>query len=447
LAHNLHRLSNKIYNTPHLITPSFFENITEYLDKRNFSSFDFDEQLSLSDQRTKPLERLSYNADTKVGLVPVDGALSYVAHVGMCSGESASYKGILADVTTLVSAGAKVIIIDADSGGGEAYGMMETASAIRKMADDNGVRLITYVDGIAASAMYGLAATSHEIIINPEAEAGSIGVVVGLVNYSEAEKRYGAKKTFITAGDSKVPWAEDGEFKREFLDDIQMKVDRLYDKFTNHVSTFRKIPQATVKSYGAKVYVAEDALAKGLVDSIMTREEFFDYLGSIVEGDNPEMLNLLSQNKKDTEMSKEDMALLSTLQLQVEEFQLTNQSLVSKTASLEAELNTALEALKEVAKEKAEAKTANRKATLAAIVGDVQAEAKAAKMADLSDEAFAGMVEMLQSMSAEADKSVLNTELGDEGQEVVADPVDAVTAYREKTKARYEQKYNKKGAK
>ena len=95
--------------------------------------------------------------------------------------------------------------MDADSGGGEAYGMMETANEMRKIADANDVKFITYVDGYAASAMYGLSAASHEIIVNPDAQVGSIGVVVSLANYSEAEKQYGLKRVYVTAGESKVP--------------------------------------------------------------------------------------------------------------------------------------------------------------------------------------------------------------------------------------------------
>jgi len=428
-----------------MVDEAYLDKVMQILEDRNLMK----SNLAVVDKIAPRKRQLQYFADNQVGVVDIHGGITDIPYQAMCEEEGVSHQSIREEVAQLIKAGAKTIVLDQDSGGGLAHMSFESANYIRNLADENDVKLISYISGSSFSASYVYTAVAHEVISNPSAEAGSIGVRVQLRNASGYMKNLGIEDVYITAGEGKVPFDSEGKFTDEFLAEVKDGVLEIYDQFTDHVAMWRGLNKGAVEALGAKTFSTKKALSNGLVDKVMTLEEFKSYLEKTTSGE--EMSNpiskLLSQNKKDTEMSKEDMALLSTLQLQVEEFQLTNQSLVSKTTSLEAELNTALEALKEVAKEKAEAKTANRKATLAAIVGDVQAEAKAVKMADLSDEAFADMVEMLQSMSTEADKSVLNTELGDEGQEVVADPVDAVTAYREKTKARYEQKYNKKGAK
>lgn len=445
MSHELLRLTTKLCNTPLMVDEAYLDKVMQILEDRNLMK----SNLAVVDKIAPRKRQLQYFADNQVGVVDIHGGITDIPYQAMCEEEGVSHQSIREEVAQLIKAGAKTIVLDQDSGGGLAHMSFESANYIRNLADENDVKLISYISGSSFSASYVYTAVAHEVISNPSASAGSIGVRVQLRNASGYMKNLGIEDVYITAGEGKVPFDSEGKFTDEFLAEVKDGVLEIYDQFTDHVAMWRGLDKGAVEALGAKTFSTKKALSNGLVDKVMTLEEFKSYLEKTNSGEdmsNP-ISKLLSQNKKDTEMSKEDMALLSTLQLQVEEFQLTNQSLVSKTTSLEAELNTALEALKEVAKEKAEAKTANRQATLAAIVGDVQAKAKAAKMADLSDEAFAGMVEMLQSMSAEADKSVLNTELGDEGQEVVADPVDAVTAYREKTKARYEQKYNKKGAK
>ena len=56
----------------------------------------------------------------------------------------------------------------------------------------------------------GLGAAAHEIIANPESEAGSIGVVISLQNNNKQLEKEGIERTFITAGSEKVPFEEDG---------------------------------------------------------------------------------------------------------------------------------------------------------------------------------------------------------------------------------------------
>ena len=67
-----------------------------------------DTDLAIADIRPRSIRELQYNSDTGVGILPVEGALSYVAHNGFCSGESASYQRILSDFKTMVEAGASV---------------------------------------------------------------------------------------------------------------------------------------------------------------------------------------------------------------------------------------------------------------------------------------------------------------------------------------------------
>jgi capsid assembly protease len=437
MAHELLRLTSKIYNTPHLITQSAFENITNYIEKRNLGLADTG--LAIADIRPRSIRELQYNSDTGVGILPVEGALSYVAHTGWCSGESASYQRILSDFKTMIEAGASVIVMDADSGGGEAYSCFQTANEMRRLADENNVKFITYVDGYAASAMYGLSAASHEIIVNPDSQVGSVGVVVSLANYSEAEKQYGLKRTYITAGESKVPYNEDGEFTKEFLADIQNKVDSLYEKFTAHVADYRAITTESVKKLGARMYTAEDALTNGLADKMMTREEFFSYLADLTEEGSSENMSLspfskkpkATQLSKEAEMPQDNVELQAALQAATAEFtaklDTEKAAFATSLASLKADLEAAQASLAAVEKEKADAKQASRLSELTALFGTEEAPKLAASFAALDDAAFSLTVGILASRAVKEEEK-LQTETGADGVVVVDKPVSYAQA-------------------
>lgn len=195
-------------------------------------------------------------------------------------GTGRSYQGLISDFQTLADAGASTIVLDCDSGGGEASHVFETAQIFRSIADQYEIKLIGYVDTLAASACYALVSVCDEIIANGDASLGSIGVVVCLVNPNRALKAAGYDRTFITAGDSKVPFDNNGDWKEGFLESIQQSVDELYQTFTEFVATNRNLSVDAVKSTEANVYSAKKALELGLADKVMTREEFFTYLKS-----------------------------------------------------------------------------------------------------------------------------------------------------------------------
>jgi capsid assembly protease len=267
------RIEAMLFNKPLLATPDQLETVLDYLGTRNASS-DLS-TFNIEHIQRKPPE---YDSASRCGFLNLNGPLAYRATVMNALCGLQSFQQIEADTKTLIEFGAKTIVLDVDSGGGEAYSCFETASLLRQLADENNIKLIAYVDGLAASAAYALSATAHQIILNPYAEAGSIGVVVKLRNTSEAMQRAGIKDTFVFAGDSKIPFATSGDWSKEFLEDIQMKVDVLYKEFVGHVAKYRPIAPQAIIDTKAKVLSAQQAQKIGLADALLSREEFSIYL-------------------------------------------------------------------------------------------------------------------------------------------------------------------------
>ncbi len=277
MAHKITRLKAKLLNTPHLIDEQSFNAILSYINDRNTTGILAERDDDDEDKYER--SRFLYNDESRTAILYIEGPLT-AKSTGMemlCGGTS--YEGLKEDFADAVELGAKTVVLMTDSGGGEAATMMDTANYLRKMADDNSVKIISYVDGgMAASAAYGLICVSDEIVAQSDSDIGSIGVLVRLMNDSKHLEQEGYERTFITAGSEKVPFSEDGSFRKEFLEDIQYKVDKLYESFTSHVATHRGMSVEAVKATEARTYLADDAMRIGLVDKVMSLDDFYEYL-------------------------------------------------------------------------------------------------------------------------------------------------------------------------
>ncbi|AUR92126.1 coil containing protein [Vibrio phage 1.170.O._10N.261.52.C3] len=285
MAHKLLRLSKSLLEKPQLITPEKFKEIAEVLDHRNGGLAELVKSAELANAAYGE-DVGKAKAENRVGVLSVEGPLTAKASgwEALCGG--ASYDGLLSQMDQFCAMeDVSVVMMGLDSGGGEAYRCFETARQLRAKADASGKKLIGYIDGMAASAAYGLGSACHELILNPNGQAGSIGVVISLMNNSKQLKDKGIERKFITAGASKVPFDDEGEFREGFLADLQESVDILYGEFVTHVANMRGIPEETVRGTEAKVFRSEKALELGLVDSVMEVEEFYNYLADLTESD------------------------------------------------------------------------------------------------------------------------------------------------------------------
>lgn len=437
------RLTNKLYNTPHLMLPASLERVFTYLDDRNNHA-----ELAVQLEK-KPKERnVQYVAETQVGVLSVSGPLTYIEYEAMCGEQNSSYQQIVDDFDKLCSMGARTIVMDVDSPGGEAYGLQETGRYLRKKANEKGIQLVAYVDGLSASAAFGLSVAAHEIIANPDAELGSVGVVVKLRNMNKAMNNAGVEDTYIYAGDSKIPFKEDGSFREDFLADIQYKVDALYQQFTEYVADMRGIDVGVVKSTQAKVLIAQDAIKIGFADKVMTREDFSNYLADLVEkpmrfsfkskGENKNMTtDVIEQEavaslKADFEAAvAKNAELAAALAAQNEAFEAAQ----AQAAELQKAVATAQEQIAQMQAAAAKEASDKRLNALQAVVDQDQAATLHVSLAALDDKAFATVVASLQTKAVDEDKAF--AEKGFAGSN--ADPVE-----EDKTAAIIKAKYASK---
>lgn len=423
----LKRLSSELfYNTPLLLSLETAMFYNEYLQSRNAGE--------IIASVTNPEERnkvfgATYNPESKIGVITVSGTLTNKPSMDLCTGETASYEKIQSFTDTLISKGAKTIVIEANSGGGQAYRMMETSKYIRDKADANGVKLIAYVDGVAASAMYGLISSCHEIIANPDASVGSIGVLIALSNGMKGKMKEGEVQ-FVTSGKGKIPFDETGEFRKEYIENLQARTDDLYEKFTSHVASYREITVEKLKEVGAVVFSSEKSLELKLIDDIKTNDEFRNYILSIEnEGTKQKGKSQMSVIDNAIKMKElEDVVQAKELALSQIGAELESQkqvvaSLTSEVEKLKGENASLVEKLSAVENEKLQAKENARKEKLLAIVGESKLEETLSLTSGMDDTKFESFAALLESNNSNV---VMSKEVGSEGQPVAEDDSDEI---------------------
>lgn len=273
------RLTERIYSSPQLITKEAFSVIEKYLDDRNSGILMYED-----DSPEPPKPDPFYDASEKIGVLNIKGSLTAKPLYTMCGKVGTSYAELLDQTEEMLAAGVKTIIMNVSSGGGEAYSCFTAVDQFRQMVDEAGARVYGYADSIAASAAYAWIAACDEVYAHADTETGSIGVLIGLLDTSEYMKKEGLKRVWVTAGAEKIPFAEDGSFKQEFLDDLKYKIDTMYENFVAHVAKYRPMSAEEIKNTEAKTFMSKDAEALGLIDGIKTEREFQDYVISKHKG-------------------------------------------------------------------------------------------------------------------------------------------------------------------
>ena len=312
-----------------MITPSKFREIAEYLDNRTLlTNFMISKKEEMSREAMLFDQKDSVKlGESNVGTLDVIGNLTCksTGFEALCGG--ASYEQLIDTMKSYAKdPDINTVIMNLDSGGGEAYRMMESSKELRKIADDNNMELIGYVDGLCASAAIGLGSACHRLIANPDAKVGSIGVVVSLTNDSEHLEKEGFKRVFITAGEDKVPFDKEGNFTENFISNLQSDVDAMYDKFVNHMAEMRNLDVETIRNTEARVFRSEDALSLGLIDEIMTISEFNTYLSG------------KSQNKENTTSASSQSVLIKSEKLEKEDITMSNEVNMETFLAMQAEL-------------------------------------------------------------------------------------------------------------
>ena len=324
--------SKSLLEQPQLVTPRLFEEVASYLDGENSHIYEKLLQQGGTEDKSEFADLVQEN----IGVLNIEGTLVNKKPTGwaaMCMSMT-SYEALTEQAQYLAEQPqVDTILMNVSSGGGEAFNCFLAARNIKRILTDK--KIVAYVDGMSASAAYALSVIADEIISHPDSETGSIGVVIRLLDQSKALEDAGIKPIYITAGGNKVPFEEDGSFKESHIAKLKDGVDELYGEFVEHVVTMRGLDKQTVLGTNAETFRASKAQSIGLIDKVMSYEEFANYLADITGPNSGNTTVELSTEENTT-------VALSTEHLTKEEEEMAvdaeTQAKLDKLADMEAEL-------------------------------------------------------------------------------------------------------------
>ena len=244
-------LARRVFNTTQLVLADDLQAIAQFLVNRANGVEMDSEYVNVKDDTPKfelsanPTEEDIIKYERAINGISEDGTTGYLDVTGTlvakhddfnaCMGFT-SYEKLYSQFEKQVSMGIEKVVLNVDSGGGEARTAFEMADQFKALAVDNNIPIYAYVDGLSASAAFLWSSIADEIVARPDSEIGSVGVVVQLVNNSKMLENKGITRKFITYGENKVPFDDSGEFTAKFIQSIQEKVNKTGIQFNKFIA-------------------------------------------------------------------------------------------------------------------------------------------------------------------------------------------------------------------
>ena len=169
------------------------------------------------------------------------------------------------------------VLIRLENAGGTVHEHGLAASQILRLKK-NKIKVTISVDKVAASGGYMMAAVADKIVAAPFAIIGSIGVVAGLPNFHRVLKKHEVDYYLFTAGKYKRTVTPLGEVTEDGQEKMQQDLEAIHQSFKKLITDHRKEIDIEEVATG-EFWLAEEAKEKGLVDEILTSD---DYLLSLI---------------------------------------------------------------------------------------------------------------------------------------------------------------------
>lgn len=266
-----------------------------------------------------------------------------------------SYEALRARFAAALEAKPEIILLRIDSPGGAVSGLNETVRDMFTAAKNNGVRVITYVDELAASAAYALACVAEEIYVPPSGIAGSVGVISTMCDQTAADEMAGLRYVTITSGARKADGHVHVSISDEAIAAEEQRVGELAEQFFSLVEKARGIDARPLE---ANIYLAADAVSVGLADGVLGWHELTHALREQLRGgpvesppprkrvDSPQAKSAVRTSKaiaghktRDTQSTPETNMIKLAALISTTRAQLAGEKDASKRVALRAQLD------------------------------------------------------------------------------------------------------------
>lgn len=164
----------------------------------------------------------------------------------------------------------KAALVEVDSPGGTVSGTPELFARVRAFAAQKPI--VFSARHFMASAAVWIAAGGSEIVAEPSADIGSIGVRSEHVDASAMYEKWGLKVTVKAVPEAKAEFDSAQPLGDEAMAELTRGVEYWYDRFVADVAKGRDVTEAKVKRDfgGGRLLEADRALSAGLIDRVET---------------------------------------------------------------------------------------------------------------------------------------------------------------------------------
>ena len=200
-----------------------------------------------------------------IAIIPITGSIFRYANMFTEISGGTSTQMLSLDLNeALANKDVNGILLDIDSGGGQANGISELSDMIFNARGAKPIK--AYIGGSGASAAYWIGSSADEVVINSTGMAGSIGAMLSFEDDTEKKEAEGIKEVKIISSVSPLKNSDS---------ELQAIVDSLGEIFVETVARNRSTTLENVKENFGKggVFVGKDAVNAGLADKVGTFEE------------------------------------------------------------------------------------------------------------------------------------------------------------------------------
>lgn len=230
---------------------------------------------ALSGAASFAAEALAVPREGPVSIVQVRGPLDQRATEHMC-GVSDGYDAIEARFYAALSdVESSVVVVEIDSPGGDAAGLLPAVRRMRAAADRAGKPVFAVADEYATSAGYALllVADKGRVYCPATGRTASIGTVLVTTNEGPALAKEGVEVEVIRSGERKMKPSGIEPLDDDSRADLQKLVDERAAEFAAWVGERRGMAAEDVLALEGAALSGADAARRGLTDGTKTAHE------------------------------------------------------------------------------------------------------------------------------------------------------------------------------
>lgn len=233
----------------------------------------------------------------RVAVIPVEGVIA--ADVGSVGGTlpTSTPEGLTdALMQAKEDESVEAVILEINSPGGGVTASAEMHGEIVEFKEETDKPVVVSMADTAASGGYYISTPADEIVAHETTLTGSLGVYIGLLNFSEASEKYGITQNYVKSGEFKTmgdPFHELSEDEREIFQSI---VNQDYDEFVEVIVEGRDLPEPKVREVAdGRVYSGIQAKELGLVDELGGLEKAVNIASNLTDIEDPTVIRYVQE--------------------------------------------------------------------------------------------------------------------------------------------------------